>query len=148
MEAEFLPVQADGSIFIHTLEFYKNHFAFPFCGSCKGLFVCVDATGEITVTPVGYVCAALFCDLCVMRKGDGCTVARPMIVEYHLLHEIFLPYYSVIILQITIGIVWLTGCYSGIQLGISPVCSLSNILPDDRPGLRFLPIAVWSESLS
>ena len=91
VEAELLAVEADGRVLVHALELHENVLAFPLSGSGEGLFIGIDAAGEIAVPAVGHIFAAALGNLRVVRQGHGLAVTGPVGVERDLFHSVFPP---------------------------------------------------------
>ena len=81
VEAKLFAVQADGRVFIHALELQEDVLVFPLCRSGEGLFIGIDAAGEISVASVGYVRAAAFGNLRVVGQRDAFAAQGPVFVE-------------------------------------------------------------------
>ena len=86
MEAELFAVQGNAGVFIHALKFHKDGFAFPLLRSGEGLFIGVDAAGEIGMSAVGDVRTAAFGNLCIMGQCHCLAVADPVVYEGNLFH--------------------------------------------------------------
>ena len=85
VEIQLAAVEGDGGVLIHALELHQNLLARPVGGGGEGLFIGVNAAGEIAVA-AGGIGGALLRDLGVVGQGDGCAVAAPAIVERNGFH--------------------------------------------------------------
>ena len=84
---DFFAVQRNSAIFVDTLKFDQHLLICPFGRHCEGLFISINAAGEIAMTAVGCGSRPGFGNLRVMGQGHRCAVAAPIIYKAYFLHN-------------------------------------------------------------